>query len=527
MKEVDSIAFECVRFNKAHARLIMEWRNDPDTLKMSYHSTPKEWDSFFSEFISEYFSFPDLPPLFAVIKGQPVAFLRFRPIPHPEWLHRRCCDISINVAPAFRHQGLGRLILKEIQSWVAQQGYDDLYAEVKKDNTASKKAFLHAGFREILEGVKDIADTGEQFPIFRFIASLDQYGNNISLPRLLKGIFVIAEAGSNWRVGSPSKDLAMSKMLIQAAAEAGADAIKFQVYRPETVYVANAGTSDYLSDAGIKEDIYDIFANLSMPYEMIPKLAAECKSAGIHFMATPFSPADFTAIDPHVSIHKIASYEIGHIRLLEMAAKSGKPIILSTGAATEDEIAWSVDYLKNKNSGPITLLQCTACYPAAPGAMHLKSIGWLKNRFHLPAGLSDHSRNPLHAPIAAVALGAIVIEKHFTMDNNLPGPDHAFAVTPNELKEMVKAIREAAVMLGSEVKKIDPSEQELRNYARRGIQALCDIHLGERFHEGVNVAILRPGKQILGVHPKFIDEIEGRLAKRHISAGEGLQKEDW
>src|ERR1700733_11685055 len=140
MKEADTIAFECVRPSKAHARLIMEWRNDPETLKMSYHSTPKVWDSFFSEFISEYFSFPDLPSLFAVVKGQPAAFLRLRPIAHPEGLHRRCCDISINVAPAFRHLGLGRMILSEIQSWAAQQGYDDIYAEVKKDNVTSKKA---------------------------------------------------------------------------------------------------------------------------------------------------------------------------------------------------------------------------------------------------------------------------------------------------------------------------------------------------------------------------------------------------
>ncbi|MBA3815438.1 MAG: GNAT family N-acetyltransferase [Parachlamydiaceae bacterium] len=521
----DKVAFECVRPIEAHARLIMQWRNDADTLKMSYHSTPKEWHTFFSEFLSDYFCFPDLPPLFAIIEGQRAAFLRFRPVIHPEGAMRRCCDISINVAPELRHKGFGRLILEEIQSWVAQQGYEDLYAEIKKDNAASKNAFLNAGFHEISEGIKEIIETGKQFPIFRLITSLDKY--RIPLKNLSEDVFVIAEAGSNWRVGSSSKDIAMSKMLIQAAAEAGADAIKFQVFRPETVYVNNAGTSDYLSDAGIKEDINAIFADLSMPYDLIPQLAAECKAAGIHFMATAFSTTDFAAIDPYVTIHKIASYEIGHIRLLEMAAKSSKPIILSTGAATEDEIAWSVNYLKEHQAGQITLLQCTACYPAAPEAMHLRSIHWLKNRFNLPAGLSDHSRHPLHAPIAAVALGATVIEKHFTMDNALPGPDHAFALEPNELKEMILAIRQTAAMLGCEVKKIDPSEEELRYYARRGLQALCNIDAGELFHEGRNVAILRPGKQIIGVHPKFIDEVEGKAAKRPIEAGEGIQLNDW
>lgn len=525
MKETTIITFECVRPSEPDGRLIMEWRNDADTLRMSYHTTPKEWQTFFPEFVSEYFSFPELPPLFAIHNGQRVAFLRFRPVAHPQGLNRRCCDISINVAPALRHQGLGQIILKEIQCWIAQQGYDDLYAEIKKENATSKNAFLNAGFHDLGAGVKEMIDTGEQIPIFRLIVAVDQY--RIRLQPLSNQIFIIAEAGSNWRVGSPLQDLEMARMLIHAAAEAKADAIKFQVFRPETIYVANAGTSDYLSHAGIKEDIRKIFAHLSMPYDMIPQLAAECQSAGIHFMASPFSVADFSAVDPYVSIHKIASYEIGHIRLLDMAARSGKPIVLSTGAATEEEIAWSVDYLKNRKSGPMTLLQCTACYPAMPIAMHLRTIGWLKRRFNLPAGLSDHSRHPLHAPIAAVAFGATVIEKHFTMDNHLPGPDHAFAVMPQELKEMVQAIRQTTLMLGSEVKMIDPSEEELRLYARRGLQALQDIHPGERFHGGKNVAILRPGKQKLGVHPKFIDEVEGQSSKRYIHAGEGIQFNDW
>lgn len=527
-KDIDPITLECVRPSECDARLIMEWRNDPETLKMSFHSTPKVWPAFFSEFINEYFSFADLPPLFVVVGGQRTAFLKFHPVAHPEGLvDRRCCAISINIAPKSRHQGLGRVILKEIQSWVAQQGYDDLYAEIKHNNIASKQAFLHAGFHEIAEGIKEIVDTGEYIPIFRLMVSLDPFKKRKHQHFFSKGVFVIAEAGSNWRVGSPSKDLDMSKKLIKAAADAGADAIKFQVFRPETIYVPNAGSSDYLSEAGIKEDMSTIFANFAMPYEMIPQLAEECTSAGIAFMATPFSPADFSVIDPYVSVHKIASYEIGHIRLLEMAARSGKPILLSTGAATEDEIAWSLGYLKDMKSGPITVLQCTACYPAASQSMHLRTLGWLKRRFQFPVGLSDHSRDPLNAPIAAVALGATVIEKHFTMDNTLPGPDHAFAIMPNELRAMVLAIRQTANMLGSEVKIVDPSEQELRSFARRGIQAVGNIRLGEPLHEGENIAILRPGKQSLGIHPKFMDEIEGKKAKREIKLGEGLRFRDW
>ena len=150
--------------------------------------------------------------------------------------------------------------------------------------------------------------------------------------------FIIAEAGSNWKCGSAVQDLSMAKELIKTAAKAGADAVKFQTYKPETVYVQSAGTSRYLSKNGIKNDIYKMFEYLSMPYEMIPKLAKYCKEEGVLFMSTPFSVADAKAIDPYVQIHKIASYEINHVRLLEFLAKTKKPIIVSTGASTYEEI---------------------------------------------------------------------------------------------------------------------------------------------------------------------------------------------
>jgi sialic acid synthase SpsE/RimJ/RimL family protein N-acetyltransferase len=521
MPSEEILRFECVQPQEEQARLIMDWRNDPHTLAMSYHSAPKEWPAFFHEFCEEYFLFPDLPPLFVLVEGQRAAFLRFRPVSDPENPQRRCCDVSINVAPAWRNKGVGQRALKQAQPWIARQGFEAMYAEVKSSNTVSLKAFLHAGFRQLSDAVKILFDTGEQFTISRFIAELGGHA------KTNQHVFIIAEAGSNWRLGAASRDLAMARTMIQTAAEAGADAVKFQVFRPETIYVANAGSSDYLSEAGIKEDIRDIFDFLAMPYEMVPELAAECRKCGIQFMATPFSQADFLAIDPFVNAHKIASYELGHIHLLELAAQSGKPIFLSTGAAAEEDIAWSVNFLKSRGAGPITLLQCTACYPAQSVSMNLRSIPWLKERFKVEVGLSDHSRHPVHAPVAAVALGATVIEKHFTIDNRLPGPDHAFAVTPEELKDLVEAVRQAERMRGSWVKRVDESEYELRAYACRGIQALHDISPGEIFEEDVNISILRPGKQQQGVHPKYINQISGKQSKRAIPAGSGLQLGDW
>ena len=513
------ISLECVRPIESHARLIMQWRNDPDTLAMSFHTQPKQWESFYPEFINSYFAFPDLPPLFIWYEGQRVAFLRFTPVPDPVDRTRRCCDISINVAPQWRRKGIGQYILSEAKSWVAQQGYDDLYAMVKKENAISIKAFLHAGYTQLDDFLYTVPDTDEQIPICRFLAPLT--------PAHSGAVFIIAEAGSNWHVGDAKSDMAMAKKMIEIAAAAGVDAVKFQVFRPETIYVPNAGASDYLAEGGLVKDIREIFEDIVLPYDMIPELAAHCQKSGVHFMASAFSKQDFEAIDPYVSIHKLASYEIAHLRLVELLAHSKKPIFMSTGAALEHEINWTLETIKALHGGPVTLLQCTAKYTAPPPSMHLNTIPWLKNRFKVPVGLSDHSRDPICAPVAAVALGARVIEKHFTLDNTLQGPDHFFAVNPDELRQMVAAIRQVEPMLGSPVKIIDPCEEELFYFCKRGVQAIKDITAGEPLREGFNIDILRPGKQVRGVHPKLLDEMEGKPAKRAIKLGTGIQKGDW
>lgn len=340
-------------------------------------------------------------------------------------------------------------------------------------------------------------------------------------------VLIIAEAGSNWRMGRYERDLHMAKTLIDVAVDAGADVVKFQTYRAETVYVKQAGQVKYLEDSGAFKDIREIFSDLSMPYEMVPELHAYCSKAGIYFLSTPFSKQDFAAVDPFVTMHKIASYEINHVRLLELAAASKKPILLSTGASVEEDIAWAVDFLKAHESGPVTLMQCTLRYPTPVESANLKVIPWLHQRFGLPVGLSDHTRDPIVAPVTAVALGATVIEKHYTLDNRLPGPDHFFAITAEELKQMVRAIRETEQLLGNGNKEIELAEEEMYRFGRRGVQALLDINVGDILREGVNVDILRPGKQSRGAHPKFLSQIEGKQALRPIKAGSGLQPGDW
>jgi sialic acid synthase SpsE/RimJ/RimL family protein N-acetyltransferase len=515
------LSFECVRPIESHAKLIMHWRNDPETLQMSYHSRPEQWENFYPKFLNEYFVFPDLPPLFVVYQHAPVAFLLLKETVDPFSIDRKCCSISIIVAPEFRGRGLGTKILIEIQSWIKKQGYDDLYAEVKIYNEKSNRAFTRAGFQKLENGVKFLEETRETISIHRYALRLNPM-NEKNDP-----VFIIAEAGSNWRLGSTARDIAMAKTLIDTAAEAGVDAVKFQTFRPESIYVRKAGVSKYLSDSGFQGSMQELFTDLAMPYDMISILEGHCKSQKVEFMSTSFSLQDFEAIDPYVKRHKIASYEIGYFDLIDQAAKSGKPTIISTGAANEEEIAWAVERYRKMGGLHLTLLQCTAAYPSDASSLHLRTIAWLKRRYGSNVGLSDHSRHPTCAPIAAVALGAKVIEKHFTLHHLLPGPDHAFALNGNELKEMVDAIRQTERMLGSDVKIIDPAEEELRSFARRGIQALRPIKKGEVFFEGSNIAILRPGNQKLGIYPKYMDVITGKIAQRDILEGDGIQNGDW
>lgn len=339
-------------------------------------------------------------------------------------------------------------------------------------------------------------------------------------------VFVIAEAGSNWKCGTFEEDLKRAKEMINVAVESDADAVKFQTYRPESIYVPNAGQSNYLSKKGISGNIYEIFEHLSMPYEMIPELAKYCDSRKIMFMSTPFSVKDAIEVNPHVFVHKVASYEINHVRLLEFLAKTKKPMIISTGASTYAEIDFAVKLVKKSGNNRISLLQCTSKYPAPIGALNLMTIPEMKIRYNLPVGLSDHSTDPIIGPLVAVGAGATIIEKHFTLDRNLPGPDHPFALIPSELKLMVDSIRMAEQSKGDGIKKILKEEQELRRFATRSIQATKNTNKDEVFKEGYNFDILRPGNQKRGAEARFITKIQGKKACRKIKAGQGILLSD-
>lgn len=329
--------------------------------------------------------------------------------------------------------------------------------------------------------------------------------------------FIIAEAGSNHNV-----DLNQAKRLIDVACQARADAVKFQLFRASKVYPRNAGQCDYLK---LPKSIYEMVSEMEMPYEWLPVLSDYCRGKKILFLASVFDEESADRIEPYVEAFKISSYEMTHIPLIRHVALKGKPIILSTGAASLEEVQEVVSQIREVGNPDLILLQCTAAYPVPFDSLNLRAILTLKSTFQVPVGLSDHSRDPLVAPIAAVALGSAVIEKHFTLDNDLPGPDHRFAVEPEELKWMVEKIRAAETALGSGKKLRQPVEEELYSFARRSILAVRSIKKGEKLTPS-NAAVLRHGKHAPGLHPRFWESVIGKAATRDIAAEEPIGEDD-
>lgn len=337
--------------------------------------------------------------------------------------------------------------------------------------------------------------------------------------------FIIAEAGSNWKIGSYEENLKMSENLIEIAARAGADAIKFQTFRSQTLYAPDAGQVEYLKSSGEGKKINDLINDLEMPYEILQNLAKCCEENNIIFMSTAFSVEDAKEVDKFSPLHKIASYEINHIKLLEYLSHTNKPILLSTGASTFEEIDFAVNLLKKNNHNKIGLLQCTSKYPAPLDSLNLFVIPQMKKRYNVPVGFSDHSVDPLIGPLLAVGLGATIIEKHFTLDKKLPGPDHFFALEPVELKTMVSSIRNADSAKGSGEKIILYVERELQKFATRSVQASKNISKGDIFQKN-NIDLLRPGKRKRGADARFFGDIIGKKAVRDIPIGDGVSFED-
>ena len=327
-------------------------------------------------------------------------------------------------------------------------------------------------------------------------------------------VYVIAEMSANH-----NGDFDQAVKILHAAKEAGADAVKLQTSTPDTLTI-QCDTSEFQITGGTLWDgktLYDLYVGACMPWEWQPKLKEIANDLGLDLFSTAFDP---TAVDfleeMGVPVHKVASFEIVDIPLIEKMARTGKPLIISTGMATLAEIDEAVSAAKGAGASQIALLKCNSAYPAPLEEMNLRTIPHMAEGFGLPVGLSDHTLG-IAAPVAAVALGACIIEKHFTLSRDFPGPDSAFSIEPHELKAMVEAVRAAEKTLGKVYYGVSEKEAKSRVF-RRSLFVVKDVKAGEVFTED-NVRSIRPGH---GLPPKFLKEALGRRAACDIKRGTPL-----
>lgn len=330
--------------------------------------------------------------------------------------------------------------------------------------------------------------------------------------------FIIGEAGSNH-----NGDLETAKKLINVGAEAGVDAVKFQVFEADNLYVEDSGSDENLDE---DQTIHDVISTLELPREWIPELRAHCEQQNVMFLSTPFDEAAVHILEEHdVPAYKIASASMTHIPLLEHIAETGKPILMSTGAHELSEVETAVQKLQNASANDIALFHCVASYPTPINQINVRAIETLRESFSLPTGLSDHTMDPVIAPCAAVSQGAVVIEKHFTLDREMDGPDHSFALEPDELAEMVTAVRQTERALGDGTVDVQDVESHTYEVARRSVHATKNIDAGEQLTED-NIAILRPGKREKGGPPSAYKELLGMTTKEQISKDAGITLDD-
>lgn len=316
--------------------------------------------------------------------------------------------------------------------------------------------------------------------------------------------YVIAEAGANH-----DRDLDVARRLIDVAADAGADAVKFQTYSGRTLYSTKTPRFEYLGELGAKP-AHELLDDVALPREWQPILAAHCRDTGIEFLSSPFDRAAVDELDAlDVAAFKIASFELIDLPFVEYTASKGRPLILSTGMASLGEIEDAVAVAHRSGAAEVCLLQCASLYPAPPHIMNLRTIPTMAAAFGVPVGLSDHTRG-IHVATAAIALGARLLEKHFTLDRNRSGPDHPFAIEPHELKALVTQVRDVEAALGDGIKAGPSDEERVEMYskARRSVVAACAIPFGTRITREM-LTVKRPGH---GIAPKLIDALVGRTA---------------
>ena len=325
--------------------------------------------------------------------------------------------------------------------------------------------------------------------------------------------YIVAEMSANH-----NQDFGQAVKILEAAKEAGADAVKLQTYTSDTLTIDC--DNEYFRIKGTlweSRTFYDLYGEAYMPWEWQPRLKEVADSLSIALLSTPF---DETAIDflekINLPAHKVASFELVDLPLIRKVAQTGKPTIMSTGMASSEEIDEAVRAFREAGGTQLALLKCTSAYPAPPEEMNLRTIPDMAARFGVPSGLSDHTLG-IAVPVAAVALGACIIEKHFTLSRSIPGPDSAFSLEPHEFKAMVEAVRTTEKALGRVSYEVTAKEKASRAF-RRSLFVVQEVKAGDMFTE-MNVRSIRPG---YGLPPKYLSEVLGQRAACDILRGTPL-----
>ncbi len=326
--------------------------------------------------------------------------------------------------------------------------------------------------------------------------------------------YIVAELSANHQ-----QEYEQAEKLVHAAKEVGADAVKLQTYTPDTLTIQSEEEAFQVSGGTLWDGttLYDLYGEAYTPWEWQPKLKAVADELQIDLFSSAFdaSAVDFLE-EMAIPAYKVASFEIVDIPLIERISQTGKPVILSTGMSTIAEIDEAVQAARHAGAAQIALLKCTSAYPAPPEDMNLRAIPHLMATFGVPVGLSDHTLG-IAAPVAAVSLGASIVEKHFTLSRDIPGPDSAFSLEPEEFQEMVGAIRMAEKALGEVKFERTPAEAKSIVF-RRSLFVVKDVKAGETFTQE-NVRSIRPG---YGLHTRHLKVVLGRRAAHNIKRGTPL-----
>lgn len=329
--------------------------------------------------------------------------------------------------------------------------------------------------------------------------------------------FVIAEAGVNHN-GSAE----LAHKLVDAAFRAGADAVKFQTFVADVLAMPSAEKAGYQTEATGAGCQRDMLAELELPFEEFTSLQKHCRDLGLIFLSSPFDAKSLDFLDRiDVAAIKVPSGEVTNVPYLTHVGRKGRPVILSTGMATEAEIAEAVRVIDGAGATQIVVLHCISAYPAPYADINLRAMETLERRFNRPTGLSDHSLG-VTIPIAAAALSACMLEKHLTLDRALPGPDHKASLEPAEFGDMVEAIRHVEVALGDGQKVPTALERDTAKVARKSLHARYDLPAGTVLSED-GIIIARPEN---GLPPAMLDRVIGRELRNAIACGEPIRQDD-